>query len=78
VLFYKRLWWMDHRAVCPSTLMLLSECVTNDAGYGGHCYNQTCVAGSWEATFDAWYTSNLQISIPVTIVVSLIVRRLAS
>ncbi|GFZ46899.1 Disintegrin and metalloproteinase domain-containing protein B [Saitozyma sp. JCM 24511] len=42
-------------------------------GYGGHCYNQTCQAGSWEATFDSWYTSNLQISIPVTIVVGLIV-----
>ncbi|WWC62218.1 uncharacterized protein I303_104813 [Kwoniella dejecticola CBS 10117] len=42
-------------------------------GYGGHCYNQTCNSGSWQATAAAWYTQNLQISIPVTIVVGLIV-----
>ncbi|OCF60915.1 hypothetical protein L486_00559 [Kwoniella mangroviensis CBS 10435] len=42
-------------------------------GYGGHCYNQTCKAGSWQDTAAAWYTQNLQISIPVTIVVGLLV-----
>lgn len=48
------------------------------AGYGGHCYNQTCQAGSWQEQFNAMYTQNLQISIPVTIVVSLLVSPLAS
>ncbi|UOH83270.1 hypothetical protein LQV05_005990 [Cryptococcus neoformans] len=42
-------------------------------GYGGHCYNQTCESGSWQATAAAWYRQNLQISIPVTIIVGLIV-----
>ncbi|WRT66683.1 uncharacterized protein IL334_003643 [Kwoniella shivajii] len=42
-------------------------------GYGGHCYNTTCKAGSWQDTAGAWYTQNLQISIPVTIVVGLLV-----
>ncbi|WWC88993.1 uncharacterized protein L201_003910 [Kwoniella dendrophila CBS 6074] len=42
-------------------------------GYGGHCYNQTCKSGSWQDTAGAWYTQNLQISIPVTIVAGLIV-----
>ncbi|WVQ91192.1 hypothetical protein IAS59_004988 [Cryptococcus gattii] len=42
-------------------------------GYGGHCYNQTCESGSWQSTAAAWYKQNLQISIPVTIVVGLIV-----
>ncbi|XAO27343.1 hypothetical protein I312_106190 [Cryptococcus bacillisporus CA1280] len=42
-------------------------------GYGGHCYNQTCESGSWQDTAAAWYKQNLQISIPVTIVVGLIV-----
>ncbi|OCF31943.1 zinc metalloprotease [Kwoniella heveanensis BCC8398] len=45
-------------------------------GYGGHCYNSTCKAGSWQATAAAWYRSNLQISIPVTIVVGLLVLAL--
>lgn len=43
------------------------------SGYGGHCYNQTCESGSWQATAAAWYRQNLQISIPVTIIVGLIV-----
>ncbi|WVQ80129.1 hypothetical protein IAT38_002230 [Cryptococcus sp. DSM 104549] len=42
-------------------------------GYGGHCYNSTCEASSWQATAAAWYKQNLQISIPVTIIVGLIV-----
>ncbi|WWC69861.1 uncharacterized protein I206_103804 [Kwoniella pini CBS 10737] len=42
-------------------------------GYGGHCYNQTCKSGSWQSTAAAWYKQNLQISIPVTIVVGLLV-----
>ncbi|WWD16989.1 hypothetical protein CI109_101425 [Kwoniella shandongensis] len=42
-------------------------------GYGGHCYNSTCRAGSWQSTAGAWYKQNLQISIPVTIVAGLLV-----
>lgn len=42
-------------------------------GYGGHCYNSTCQAGSWQNRFAAMYRQNLQISIPVTIVVGIIV-----
>ncbi|KAK4690008.1 hypothetical protein P7C73_g122, partial [Tremellales sp. Uapishka_1] len=42
-------------------------------GYGGHCYNQTCKAGSTDAIIGAWYTSNLQIAIPVTVIAGLIV-----
>ncbi|ORY26309.1 Metallo-peptidase family M12-domain-containing protein [Naematelia encephala] len=42
-------------------------------GYGGHCYNETCQSGSWQSTAAAWYRQNLQISIPVTVVVGIIV-----
>lgn len=42
-------------------------------GYGGHCYSGVCKAGSWQDTFKAWYRQNLNISIPVTIAVGLIV-----
>lgn len=47
--------------------------LTQSLGYGGHCYNQTCQAGPWQDQFSAMYTQNLQISIPVTIVVGLLV-----
>jgi hypothetical protein len=42
-------------------------------GYGGHCYNQTCEQGSWQSTAASWYRQNLNIAIPVTVVVGLIV-----
>ncbi|KAG8768597.1 hypothetical protein FRC12_005463 [Ceratobasidium sp. 428] len=42
-------------------------------GYGGTCNNGECKAGSAIETAKAWYTSNLQISIPVTVVVGIIV-----
>lgn len=42
-------------------------------GYGGHCYNGTCSPGSWQDRFQAMYTQNLQIAIPVTIAVAIIV-----
>lgn len=42
-------------------------------GYGGHCYNSTCKAGSVNDTVGTWYRDNLQIAIPVTVVGSLIV-----
>lgn len=44
-------------------------------GYGGHCYNATCQSGPWQDRFEAMYTQNLQISIPVTIVAGIIVSR---
>ena len=52
------------------------ESLLTNPGYGGHCYNQTCQAGSWQDTAGAWYRSNLQISIPVTIVAALLVSKL--
>ncbi|KIO24801.1 hypothetical protein M407DRAFT_25853 [Tulasnella calospora MUT 4182] len=42
-------------------------------GYGGRCENNVCKAGSIADTIKAWYTQNLQISIPVTIVVGIVV-----
>ncbi|QRW05755.1 reprolysin family zinc metalloprotease [Ceratobasidium sp. AG-Ba] len=42
-------------------------------GYGGTCSSGQCQAGSALETAKAWYTSNLQISIPVTIVVGIVV-----
>jgi hypothetical protein len=45
----------------------------SECGYGGRCYNGTCKSGKWTEVFDAMYTQNLQISIPVTIAVGLVV-----
>ena len=45
-------------------------------GYGGHCYNASCQAGPWQDRFESMYRQNLQISIPVTIVVGIIVSPL--
>ncbi|BEI81307.1 hypothetical protein CcaverHIS002_0204670 [Cutaneotrichosporon cavernicola] len=42
-------------------------------GYGGHCYNGTCSPGSWQNRLASMYTQNLQIAIPVTIAVAIIV-----
>ncbi|KAI0641152.1 Metallo-peptidase family M12B Reprolysin-like-domain-containing protein [Trametes meyenii] len=42
-------------------------------GYGGMCYSGTCKPGNWWTTFKAWYVQNLQISIPVTVAVGIIV-----
>jgi len=41
-------------------------------GYGGTCTGGSCKSGSWQDTFRAWYRENLQISIPVTVVVGAI------
>lgn len=42
-------------------------------GYGGRCEGGDCKSGSWQDTFAALYKDNLRISIPVTIVVSLLI-----
>jgi len=42
-------------------------------GYGGRCYNGSCKSGSWTEQLDAMYTQNLNIAIPVTVAVGLIV-----
>ncbi|GAA5870119.1 hypothetical protein JCM1840_003589 [Sporobolomyces johnsonii] len=42
-------------------------------GYGGRCENGACQTGSALDTAKSWYTNNLRIAIPVTIVVGIIV-----
>ncbi|KAI0638832.1 Metallo-peptidase family M12B Reprolysin-like-domain-containing protein [Trametes polyzona] len=42
-------------------------------GYGGMCFSGTCKPGSWWDTFKSWYTHNLQIAIPVTVVAGIVV-----
>ncbi|GAA5833777.1 hypothetical protein JCM3766R1_000095 [Sporobolomyces carnicolor] len=42
-------------------------------GYGGRCQSGECQSGSAIDTAKSWYTDNLRISIPVTIVVGIIV-----
>jgi len=42
-------------------------------GYGGTCIQGQCQSGSIFDTAKAWYTQNLQIAIPVTIVAGLFV-----
>ncbi|KAG8972144.1 hypothetical protein FRC05_010312 [Tulasnella sp. 425] len=53
--------------VLQATLVDGSPC-----GYGGRCENNVCKAGSIGDTIKAWYTQNLQISIPVTVVVGIV------
>lgn len=42
-------------------------------GYGGHCQGGECKTGSWQDKFQGWYRNNLQISIPVTIVIGVVI-----
>ncbi|CAO1635391.1 unnamed protein product [Parajaminaea phylloscopi] len=42
-------------------------------GYGGYCQNGSCNSSGWQSTFRSWYRNNLNISIPVTIVIGIIV-----
>jgi hypothetical protein len=41
-------------------------------GVGGTCSKGTCQPGNFASTAKAWFTSNLQISIPVTIVAGIV------
>lgn len=47
-------------------------------GYGGTCVSGECKSGNFLDTAKSWYTSNLQIAIPVTIVVGIIVLMILS
>ncbi|CAO1613874.1 unnamed protein product [Sympodiomycopsis kandeliae] len=42
-------------------------------GYGGYCESGSCQSSGWQNTFKSWYRNNLQIAIPVTIVIAVIV-----
>jgi len=71
-------------AVAMLELTFRNQCVVlqtplvdgSPCGYGGHCYNSSCQAGPWQDRFEEMYTQNLQISIPVTIVVGIIVSHI--
>ncbi|KIP05336.1 hypothetical protein PHLGIDRAFT_119917 [Phlebiopsis gigantea 11061_1 CR5-6] len=55
-------------------IVLQSQLVDGSScGYGGTCASGTCQAGSFLDTAKAWYTQNLQISIPVTVVAGIVV-----
>ncbi|KAI0757575.1 Metallo-peptidase family M12-domain-containing protein [Daedaleopsis nitida] len=54
--------------VLQSTLVDGSPC-----GYGGMCQGGNCKPGSFLDMFKSWYVHNLQISIPVTVVVGIVV-----
>lgn len=42
-------------------------------GYGGTCKSGSCQSGDWQDTVKSWYTNNLRISIPVTVVGGIII-----
>lgn len=42
-------------------------------GYGGFCEGGECKSTGWQNTFKGWYRNNLQIAIPVTIIVGIVV-----
>lgn len=42
-------------------------------GYGGTCQGGECQSTGWQNTFKSWYRNNLQIAIPVTIIIAIIV-----
>lgn len=42
-------------------------------GYGGYCQNGKCESSGWQNAFQGWYRNNLNIAIPVTIVIAIIV-----
>ncbi|PFH50730.1 hypothetical protein AMATHDRAFT_75419 [Amanita thiersii Skay4041] len=58
-----------------NTCVLLGALLVDGSpcGYGGTCSNGTCQAGSVLDTIKSWYTQNMQIAIPVTIVAGLAV-----
>ncbi|CAE6436384.1 unnamed protein product [Rhizoctonia solani] len=63
----------DPRATNQCVVLQTNLVDGSPCGYGGTCSSGSCQAGSAIDTAKAWYTSNLQISIPVTVVVGIIV-----
>ncbi|ELU43332.1 zinc metalloprotease [Rhizoctonia solani AG-1 IA] len=63
----------DPRAFNQCVVLQTNLVDGSPCGYGGTCNNGSCQSGSALDTAKAWYTSNLQISIPVTVVVGIIV-----
>ncbi|EUC65568.1 reprolysin family zinc metalloprotease [Rhizoctonia solani AG-3 Rhs1AP] len=63
----------DPRAVNQCIVLQANLVDGSPCGYGGSCSNGACQSGSALDTAKAWYTSNLQIAIPVTVVVGIIV-----
>ncbi|KAG9125452.1 hypothetical protein FRC07_007543, partial [Ceratobasidium sp. 392] len=64
----------DNGTSCGSgSLACANGICTSPDCYGGTCNNGECKSGSAIDTAKAWYTSNLQISIPVTVVVGIVV-----
>lgn len=59
----------------PSQCVVLNSQLIDGSpcGYGGTCLTGNCQAGTFLQTAVAWYTQNLQISIPVTVVVGIVV-----
>ncbi|KAG8935926.1 hypothetical protein FRC02_005681 [Tulasnella sp. 418] len=59
----------------PNTCALLQAALIDGSpcGYGGTCQGAVCISGSALDTFKAWYRQNLQIAIPVTIVVGIVI-----
>ncbi|TIA69322.1 hypothetical protein E3P91_03659 [Wallemia ichthyophaga] len=45
----------------------------SQCGYGGTCEKGDCKQGSWQDIFKNWYRQNLQIAIPVTIIIAIVV-----
>ncbi|KAH8101428.1 Metallo-peptidase family M12-domain-containing protein [Cristinia sonorae] len=61
-------------SVANQCIILQSALVDGSpCGYGGTCVSGNCQTGSFLDTAKSWYTKNLQISIPVTVVVGIIV-----
>ncbi|KAG7090715.1 hypothetical protein E1B28_009808 [Marasmius oreades] len=57
-----------------NSCVLLSSLLIDGSpcGYGGSCASGTCQAGNLFDTAKAWYTQNLQIAIPVTVVAGIL------
>lgn len=58
----------------PSQCIVLNSQLVDGSpcGYGGTCYAGNCRPGTFLQAAASWYTKNLQISIPVSVVVALL------
>ena len=64
---------LELRTSAPASIALTVQVDGTPCGYAGRCSNGACSEGNALDVAKGWYTSNLQISIPVTIVVGLLV-----